>query len=181
MYRNLCQAKFRYALPACIEIDRFRYPLRTAAIGLCFPIMNDYDRPVAWIDYIIASDDPADKAMITEYNARSWAYGQTNQALHRIGFTEDSFARLAEEQRLSKELQARIHARAVELMEAGKPRRPRNRYRHGEPFGSRSHRISTPGIPRSTKLSSPTLRRLLPLRQPWPRLLRLRYHPPARQ
>ncbi|MBE1526877.1 hypothetical protein GGC65_001333 [Sphingopyxis sp. OAS728] len=33
----------------------------------------------AWIDYLIASDDPIDKALVDEHRVRSWAYAQTMQ------------------------------------------------------------------------------------------------------
>ena len=74
----------------------------------------------AWIDYLINSDDPADKALLNEHRARSWAYAQTMQwVVGRDGPETDAFERLQQENDLVNELQDRIHARGVELMEAG--------------------------------------------------------------
>ena len=76
----------------------------------------------AWIDYLIASDDPADKALLDEHRARSWAYAQTMQwVVGRDGAEADAFERLQQENDLVNELQDRIHARGVGLMEAGVP------------------------------------------------------------
>lgn len=77
----------------------------------------------AWIDYIIASDEPADRALIEEYNARTWSHAQL---LRWIGvdparITTDSFARMEEEQKLTDALQQRIHERGAQLQAAGSP------------------------------------------------------------
>jgi len=74
----------------------------------------------AWIDYLIASDDPADKALLDEHRARSWAYAQTMQwVVGRDGPEADAFERLRQENDLANELQSRIHARGLELKDAG--------------------------------------------------------------
>lgn len=74
----------------------------------------------AWIDYLINSDDPADKALLNEHRARSWAYAQTMHWITgRDGVEADAFERLQQENDLANELQSRIHRRGVELKEAG--------------------------------------------------------------
>ncbi|KQZ76439.1 hypothetical protein ASE06_07535 [Sphingopyxis sp. Root214] len=76
----------------------------------------------AWIDYLINSDDPADKVLLNEHRARSWAYAQTMQwVVARDGPEADAFERLRQENDLVNELQDRIHARGFELMESGVP------------------------------------------------------------
>jgi len=81
---------------------------------------DDEDRSIFWLDYIIASDDPADKALVTEYNTQTWTYGQTTQALMRQGgLTQEAFDRMGEELEVNRELHERIHARALELKAAG--------------------------------------------------------------
>lgn len=77
-----------------------------------------------WVDYLIASDDPADKALLAEFRDRAWAHGQIMQFITRdpANVNADTFAQLTEEHELSNALQDRIHARGVELKEAG--RRP---------------------------------------------------------
>lgn len=74
----------------------------------------------AWIDYLIGSDNPADTALLGEHCARSWAYAQTMQwVVGRDCVEADAFERLQQENDLVRELQDRIHARGVELKEAG--------------------------------------------------------------
>lgn len=74
----------------------------------------------AWIDYLINSDDPADKALLDEHRARSWAYAQTMQwVTGRDGVETEAFERIQQENDLANELQTRIHARGVELKGGG--------------------------------------------------------------
>lgn len=76
----------------------------------------------AWIDYLIASDDPADQALMDEHRARSWAYAQTMQwIVGQDGIKPEAFDKLQQENDLANELQARIHARGVALKASGAP------------------------------------------------------------
>lgn len=74
-----------------------------------------------WIDYIIASDDPADKGLLAEFRDRAWAHGQLMQFITSdpANINEETFARMEEGQESENSLQARIHARGVELRDAG--------------------------------------------------------------
>jgi len=85
--------------------------------------LSDDERGVAWIDYIIASDDPADKALADEFIARNWAYCETMQWVMRETkagkLTPETMAQLDEEMKLSQALQARIHQRGQELLASG--------------------------------------------------------------
>ena len=84
---------------------------------------SDEEPSVAWIDYVIASEDPADKALADEFLARSWAHSQTMQWIMREtesgNLTEAMMEKLAEEIELSRILQERIHHRARQLAESG--------------------------------------------------------------
>lgn len=74
----------------------------------------------AWIDYLIGSNDPIDIALVNEHRARLWAYAQTMQwVVGRDGVETDAFERIQQENDLANELQSRIHARGVELQDAG--------------------------------------------------------------
>lgn len=74
-----------------------------------------------WIDYLIASDDPTDKALLAEFRDRAWAHGQLMQfiAADPSNINDETFARMEEGQEAENALQARIHARGVELRDAG--------------------------------------------------------------
>lgn len=74
-----------------------------------------------WIDYIIASDAPVDKALLDEFRDRAWAHGQLMQfiAADPANINAETFARMEEGQELENALQDRIHARGVELRDAG--------------------------------------------------------------
>lgn len=85
----------------------------------------DSDGHVAggWVDYLIASDDPADKALLAEFRDRAWAYGQLMQFIcaDPANINDDTAARMDEAQEAENDLQARIHARALVLRDAGRP------------------------------------------------------------
>ena len=40
---------------------------------------NDDESGGGWVDYLIASDDPIDKALLAEFRDRAWAHGQLMQ------------------------------------------------------------------------------------------------------
>ena len=74
-----------------------------------------------WIDYLIASDDPADRALLDEFRNQAWAYGQLMQHLTAdpANINAESYAMLEEGQDRENELQARIRARGEALRAAG--------------------------------------------------------------
>ena len=74
-----------------------------------------------WIDYIIASDDPVDRALLDEFRNQAWAYGQLMQHLTAdpANINAESNAMLKEEQARETELQDRIWARGEALRAAG--------------------------------------------------------------
>jgi hypothetical protein len=85
--------------------------------------MIDEDEPAgAWIDYLVGSDDPADKATLDEYCALSWEHGQTSQWMLTTpgSITETLFEKMTDQQRRADELQKRIFARAQILKAEGK-------------------------------------------------------------
>ncbi|OWR01239.1 hypothetical protein CDQ91_02165 [Sphingopyxis witflariensis] len=84
-------------------------------------ILDYARRMTGWIDYLITSDDPADKALLDEFRDRAWAHGQLMQfiAADPANITSETFQRMTEEQELQNALQDRIHARGVELRDAG--------------------------------------------------------------
>lgn len=79
-------------------------------------------RMTAWISYLVASDDPGDKAIFDEFCALSWEHGQTSQWMltTKDSITREALSRIAELHEKSDEIQGRIHARAVDLMKQGK-------------------------------------------------------------
>ncbi|MHA4836458.1 hypothetical protein [Sphingopyxis sp. MSC1_008] len=73
-----------------------------------------------WVEYLINSQDPADKALLGEHRARLWAYAQTMQwVVARDAIEADAFEHLQQENDLANELQGRIHARGLALKDAG--------------------------------------------------------------
>ncbi len=87
--------------------------------------MHDPDEstPQAWIDYVIASDDPADKALAEEFITSSWSYSQTLQWIVREtatgGLAPEMMARLEREMEAGRAIQERIHARGQALAASG--------------------------------------------------------------
>src|ERR1700741_2218281 len=84
---------------------------------------SDEEPSVAWIDYVIASEDPADKALADAFLARSWAHSQTMQWIMRETesgkLTDAMMGKLADDMELSRALQERIYHRARHLAESG--------------------------------------------------------------
>lgn len=74
-----------------------------------------------WIDYLIASDAPEDRALLDEFRDRAWAHGQLMQFITAdpANINEETFARMEEGQELENALQARIAARGKALRDAG--------------------------------------------------------------
>lgn len=74
-----------------------------------------------WIDYIIASDDPADRALLDEFRNQSWEYGELMRSItgDPANINVETYARLEEAQVADNKLQARIHARGKALHAAG--------------------------------------------------------------
>lgn len=85
--------------------------------------MSTDETHVAWIDYVIASDDPTDLTLGREFIARQWAFSQTLQWVMREmkagTATEEALVKIEEEQKLSDELQARVCHRGKELLASG--------------------------------------------------------------
>lgn len=76
-----------------------------------------------WVDYIIASDDPADRALLDEFRNQAWAHGQLMQHITAdpANINANTYALLEEGQERSNELQRRINARGEALRAAGHP------------------------------------------------------------
>lgn len=74
-----------------------------------------------WIDYLIASGDPEDMAILAEFRDRAWAHGQLMQFITAdpANINAETFARMEEGQELENELQARIAVRGKALRDAG--------------------------------------------------------------
>lgn len=74
-----------------------------------------------WIDYLIASADPADRALLDEFRNLAWAHGQMMQFITADPdhLTAETFDKLIDEQEKSNELQDRIYARGMALRDAG--------------------------------------------------------------
>ena len=85
--------------------------------------MQDIPHFVAWIDYLIASDDPADQALATEYRTQSWAMRELVEAT-AAEMTTGQIAngwleRMEAQQRICDDLTKRVYARAQVLVAAG--------------------------------------------------------------
>lgn len=76
-----------------------------------------------WIDYVIASGDPVDRALLVEFHARAWAHGQLMRHITAdpSNINEETFAKLEEDQELENALQDRIYTRGKALRDAGRP------------------------------------------------------------
>ena len=74
-----------------------------------------------WIDYIIASDDSVDKALLDEFCDQARAYGQVMQHLTAdpANINAEDNAMLENGQARQTELQDRIRARGEALRAAG--------------------------------------------------------------
>lgn len=83
---------------------------------------SDYAaRMTGWIDYLIASDAPEDRALLDEFRDRAWAHGQLMQFITAdpANINAETFAQMEEGQELENALQARIAARGKALRDAG--------------------------------------------------------------
>lgn len=85
-------------------------------------VTDDAETPVVgWIDYVIASDDPADRALAAEF-AANW---KANQAMQERILAEGPsvgvWQVIERQQRETDELRERVYVRAKELAEAGSP------------------------------------------------------------
>ena len=74
-----------------------------------------------WVDYIIASDDPADRALLEEFRNQAWAYGELMRFITADpeNINEETFASLEATQEADNDLQERIAARGKALRDAG--------------------------------------------------------------
>lgn len=74
-----------------------------------------------WIDYLIASDDPDDRALLDEFRDQAWEHGQLMQHItpDPANINAETWARMEEGQEAENNLQARIAARGQALREAG--------------------------------------------------------------
>ena len=85
--------------------------------------MADILHFVAWIDYLITSDDPADQALATEYRTQSWSMRKlveataAEMAAGKIG--ETWLEKMEAQRRVCNELTKRIFDRAQILMAEG--------------------------------------------------------------
>lgn len=85
--------------------------------------MQDIPHFVAWIDYLIASNDPADQALATEYRTQSWAMRELVEAMSAemtAGQIAEGWVQKMEAQRrVCDELTKQVYARAQTLVAAG--------------------------------------------------------------
>ncbi|UNK77889.1 hypothetical protein MNQ96_09805 [Sphingopyxis granuli] len=74
-----------------------------------------------WVDYLIASDDTADRSLLDEFRNQAWAYGELMRFIvaDPTNINEETAARLEEGQVLENDLQGRIQKRVLELRDAG--------------------------------------------------------------
>lgn len=81
--------------------------------------MSDIPHFVAWIDYLIASDDPADQALATEFRTQDWAMRElvdaTADALMAGKAEEGWMEKIQQQQLVCDELTKRVYARAQTL------------------------------------------------------------------
>jgi hypothetical protein len=85
--------------------------------------MQDVPHFVAWIDYLIASDDPADQALATEYRTQSWAMRELVEAtaaeMTAGQIPESWLEKMEVQRRVSDELTKRVYDRAQALVAEG--------------------------------------------------------------
>jgi hypothetical protein len=74
-----------------------------------------------WVDYVIASDNPTDRALLEEFRNLAWSYGQLMQFIvaDPANINEETAAKMDEAQEAENELQARISARGKALRDSG--------------------------------------------------------------
>jgi hypothetical protein len=85
--------------------------------------MEDIPHFVEWIDYLIASEDPADQALATEYRAQSWAMRELVEATAGEWIAgqagEGWIEKMEAQRRICDALTKRIFERAQTLVAAG--------------------------------------------------------------
>ena len=78
---------------------------------------------IAWIDYLIASDDPMDQALATEYRTQSWAMRELVEAIAAEvtagQIIECWLERMEAQRRVYDGLTKRVYERAQVLLAAG--------------------------------------------------------------
>jgi hypothetical protein len=116
---------------------------------------SDRDYPTGWIDYVIASDDPADKALVREYAISGWEIGQVIHwllsQLKKGAVTEEMLAELESIHERTEQVRDRVCKRGQALFAAGAApadelpsRKWRERF---EELSSLVHRDSDPPLP----------------------------------
>ena len=86
-------------------------------------LMSDLPHFIAWIDYIIASNDPADQALATEYRTQSWAMRElvdVTAAEWTAGqVAEDWLGKMEAQRHICDQLTKQVFERAQVLVAAG--------------------------------------------------------------
>ena len=85
--------------------------------------MSDIPHFVAWLDYLIASDDPADQALATEYRTQNWAMRELVEAT-AAEMTEGKLAadwleKMEAQRRVCDDLTKQVFERSQILVAAG--------------------------------------------------------------
>ena len=110
-----------------LRIDNIA-PSNSAILDLIFPapaarwqVLRYARWMTGWVDYVIASDDPADRALLEEFRNLAWSYGQLMQFVvaDPANINDETAAKMDEAQEAENELQARIAARGKALRDAG--------------------------------------------------------------
>jgi len=85
--------------------------------------MPDIPHFVAWIDYLIASDDPTDQAIATEYRTQNLAMRDLVEAtateMNEGQFTPDWLEKMEAQRRVCDDLAKQVFERAQVLVAAG--------------------------------------------------------------
>lgn len=74
-----------------------------------------------WVDYVIASDDPTDRALLDEFRNQAWEYGELMRFITAdpANVNADSWAQVEQMQERDNDLQSRICARGKALRNTG--------------------------------------------------------------
>jgi hypothetical protein len=85
--------------------------------------MQAMPHSVAWIDYLIASDDPEDQALATAYRAQGWVMVELTDAVGADLSSEQRFEegleRIAAQRQVYDQLTMQVYERAQVLVAAG--------------------------------------------------------------
>lgn len=85
--------------------------------------MSDSPHFVAWIDYLIASDDPVDQALATEFRTQDWAMRELVEAMTAKmpggNIAADWLDKMEVQRRLCDSLTKQVFERAQLLVAAG--------------------------------------------------------------